>query len=260
MKKILFILSLISLQSIFAQYGQTIDVSDALKAALDIRTSGVRITKDYVYKGLKSDFIAKENDNNLSKGEKALLTLEIYSKSYPEITDDLNVLKSNWKKARRLALQKPDRKKMRGLLTNLRKFIQLSNILISDVKKTNHLNIIDYQESANQMELLSQQITLLYALQVAKINDPALHHEMRNCKINFQKNLDKTFYSGENTIEVSDALKKIQADWELSKRGLDKNGQEQLLNTLYVMMNKISKQSRKAAQFYQKMAKDKLKK
>ncbi len=259
--KIKFILILLfSVSVINAQFEQEIDVSDAISAGLDLRTAGVVIAKELVYKSLKSKIIEKEVDNNLSKGEKALLTLEIYSNKYPEIRDDFNIVKSYWKKNRNMAISTPNKSMFTKLTKVLNHYLTITNKLIDEIKHTHNITTLNYQQSTNEMELLAQQLTLLYAMQVADIHNASLKHEMNNCKINFQKNLDKTFFSGENTIEVSDALKKIQADWELSKRTLDKNGQEQLLNTLYVMMNKISKQSRKAADFYQKMAKQKLKK
>jgi hypothetical protein len=259
-KSLLFILFIFCSFSLSAQYGQNIDVSDALQSALDIRTSGVKIVKDYVYRGLKSGFVAKETDNNLAKGERALLTLEIYTADHPEIKKDLNQLKTSWKKLRILALQKPERKKMDDLLNRLNKFLTISNKVIEDIKNISNLKTIDYQEASNSMELLAQQMTLLYALDVAGIQNDKLENSMNNCKIDFQKNLDKTFYSGENTIQISNALKKVQADWEMSKRTLAKDSQEQLLNTLYVMMNKISEQSRKAANLYQQKAKERLRK
>ncbi len=259
-QKILYIFFFLISLNLSAQYGQSIDVSDALQAALDIRTSGVKIVKDYVYKGLKSGFVSKETDNNLSSGERALLTLEIYAADHPEIQKDLNQLKTSWKKLRILALQKPDRKKMNDMLNRLEVFLNTSDKIINDIKNTSNISTIDYQEASNSMELLAQQLTLLYALNVAGIQNDKLKDEMERCKIDFQKNLDKTFYSGENTIDISNALKKVQADWEMSKRTLEKDSQEQLLNTLYVMMNKISEESRKAANLYQQKAKEKLRK
>ncbi len=260
MKKIILLSFIILIKlPVFSQYGQEIDVSDAMKSALDIRTSGVRIAKDYLYRGLKSKFVARENDNNLSTGEKAILTLEIYANEFPDIKPQLKKLKTKWKKMRVLALQKPERKKMDGLLAKLKDFIEASNNVIEEIKKTNHIKVIDYQQASNEMELLAQQLTLLYAMQVANIKDPSLDMEMNNCKINFQKNLDKTFYSGENTLDIAEALKRIQADWELSKQSIQSK-KESLLNTLYIMMNKISDQSRKAAELYQQKAKEALKK
>jgi len=256
---ILFGLILLFQLPVFSQYGQEIDVSDAMKAALDIRTSGVRIAKDYLYRGLKSEFVAKENDKNISTGEKAILTLEIYANEYPTVKPQLKKLKTKWKKLRVLALQKPNRKKMDGLLSKLKSFIEVANSVIEEIKKTNQIKIIDYQQASNDMELLAQQLTLLYAMQVADIKDPSLNTEMNNCKINFQKNLNKTFYSGENTIDIVETLKRIQADWELSKQSMQSQ-KESLLNTLYIMMNKISDQSRKAANLYQQKAKEILKK
>ncbi len=257
--QLLLIFSLFFGLNLSAQYGQSIDVSDALQAALDIRTSGVKIVKDYVYKGMKSGFVAKETDVNLSAGERALLRLEIYAEEHPELKPDVKKLKTTWKKLRILALQKPERKKMNDLLNRLEVFLRAADKTIEDIKNSSNITTIDYQEASNSMELLAQQMTLLYALNVAGIQNPKLKKKMNECKVEFQNNLDKTFYSGENTIQISDALKKVQADWEMSKRTLDKDSQEQLLNTLYVMMNKISQASREAANLYQQKAKEKLK-
>ncbi len=256
---LLFIFVFFISLSLSAQYGQSIDVSDALQAALDIRTSGVKIAKDYVYKGLKSGFVTKETDANLYMGERALVRLEIYAEDHPEIKSDLNKLKTDWKKVRMLTLQKPERAKLNDLIGKMFKFLNEADLVIKDIKSSSNITTIDYQEAANSMEILAQRIALLYALNVAGIKNPILINKMDQFKTGFQENLDKTFYSGENTIEISDALKKVQADWEMSKRTLDKDSQEQLLNTLYVMMNKISASSRVAANLYQQKAKEELK-
>jgi len=81
MKKIFYILltALVFNTSSNAQYDDALDVSDALQSALDVRTSAVKIIKDYLYQGLKINDVSKENDENLSKGEFNLLRLEIYA-------------------------------------------------------------------------------------------------------------------------------------------------------------------------------------
>ncbi len=243
-----------------AQYEEVIDVSDALQSTLDLRTSAVKIIKDYLYRGLKVNYVSKENDENLSNGEISLLRLEIYAQDHPELSDKVNKLKQQWKKLRNLAIHKPKREKMKVLLPSLKRFLNTTDQLIGAIKKTDSINIINYQHASNEMEVLAQQLAFLYGMKVAGIVDPTLNHEIEQCQKDFQKNLDETFFSGENTIDITRSLKAIQADWQMAKQTARQGTNERFLNTIYILMNKISDESRKAALLYQEKAKEELKK
>ena len=243
-----------------AQYEDMLDVSDALQSALDVRTSAVKIVKDYLYRGLKINYVSKENDENLSNGEFSLMRLEIYAKDHPELKDQINAVGHQWKNLRVLALQKPQKSKMPGLLGQLKSFLTASNKLISTIKKTDKATKLSYQQSANNMELLSQQLAFLYGMKVAGIKDPIIGHEISRCQTDFQTDLNKTFFSGENTIDISNSLKSIQADWEMVKRTTQNTSESHSLNTIYVLMDKISDAARKSAILYQKKVKKELKK
>jgi len=97
-------------------------------------------------------------------------------------------------------------------------------------------------------------------MEIAKIQDPMIEHEITRCTSDFQKNLDKTFFSGKNTLDVVAVLKNVQADWEMTKRTIGNSDNDRFLNTLYVLMNKVSKAAHKAALLYQKKAKEDIKK
>ncbi len=259
MKKLLIIF--ISFQSflISAQYDESTDISDALQAVLDIRTSVVKISKDYLYRGLKANYVSKEIDESVSNGEEALLKLEIYKEAHPTLADNVAEIKKIWNKNRSLSIHQPQRKKMLKILMLLNDFLQKSNELAEEIKKTGDVKIIDYQHASNEMEILSQELTLLYAMKVAKITDPMVNKEIHRCKNDFQANLDKTFYSGENTIQITEALKSIQADWEMVKHS-DKNVQgDTFLNSMYILMNRIGENANKASKQYQEKAKKALK-
>jgi len=260
MKKLLIIF--ISFQSFFiiAQYDESTDVSDALQAALDIRTSVVKISKDYLYRGLKANYVSKEIDESVSKGEDALLKLEIYKNEYPRLAEKVSTIKKIWNKNKYLSIHQPQRKNMLKILKLLNNFLQESNALVEEIKKTENVNIIDYQHASNEMEILSQELALLYALKVAKIKDPMITKEIHRCKNDFQTNLDKTFYSGENTIQITEALKSLQADWEMVKHSENNVQGESFLNSMYILMNRIGDNANKASKLYQEKAKEALKK
>ncbi len=262
MKKI--ILSFIFLLSFYgtssAQYDEMLDVSDALQSALDVRTAAVKIVKDYLYRGLKVNYVSKENDENLSNGEFSLLRLEIYAKDHPEIKDQVEKVAAQWKHLRVLALQKPKKEKMRGLLKKSKSFLIASNNLISAIDKTNNIKTLKYQQAANNMELLAQQLAFLYGMKVAGIKDPVIDLEITNCTNDFQNDLNKTFFSGENTIDISQNLKSIQADWEMAKRAAKNTQSGPSLNTIYVLMDKISDAARNSAILYQEKVKNQLSK
>jgi len=262
MKKlpVLLIFSLIFSSATYAQYEEVIDVSDALQSALDVRTSAVKIVKDYLYKGLKVNYVLKENDDNLSKGETSMLKLEIYAQEHPELTSEVNRVKQQWKKLRVLAIHQPKKEKMKLLLDKLKQLLQTTGVLIDEIKKTDDITIIDYQQASNEMEVLAQQLAFLYAMKEAGMADSTLIKDIEQCRSDFQKNLDATFFSGENTLDVTEALKSIQADWEMVKKSVNNSENNKFLNTLYILMNKISKEAKKAALLYQEKAKKELKK
>ena len=262
MKKIFYILltALVFNTSSNAQYDDALDVSDALQSALDVRTSAVKIIKDYLYQGLKINDVSKENDENLSKGEFNLLRLEIYTRSHPKLKNHVKRVGKKWNKIRILAIHKPQKNKIKELWRKLKSFIDLSNQLITAIHKDNNIKTFKHQEAANNMELLSQQLSFLYALKVADIKEPNIDRQILQNKNNFQRYLNETFYSGENSIAVSNVLKTIQADWEMVKRSNQNSQNGSALNTIYVLMDKISDAARKSAILYQKKVKRQLKK
>ncbi len=260
MKKILLLIILLLSNLTFAQYEEDVDVSDALQAALNVRSAAVKITKNYLYRGLKVSYVSKENDNNLAFGEENILKLEIYAETHPELLDQTKKVVHLWKNTRVLAIHKPVRKKMNGILKHLNSFMNSSNELINSIKQSGNVSVLEYQQASNEMEILAQQLALLHAMNIAKIQDPMIGHEIERCTADFQKNLDKTFFSGENNIDVVNVLKSVQADWEMTKRTLSNTENERFLNTLYVLMNRVSDEAHKAALLYQKKAKADLKK
>ena len=242
-----------------AQYEEVIDVSDALQNALDVRTSAVKIVKDYLYKGLKVNYVFKENDENLSKGETSMLKLEIYAHEHPSLISQVNKVKQQWKKLRVLAIHQPKKEKMNLLVDKLNQLLTATNTLIEEIKKTDDIKIINYQHASNEMEVLAQQLAFLYALKVAGLGRGDITGEIEQKRLYFQKNLDATFFSGENTLEITEALKSIQADWEMVKKSVNNIEDNKFLNTIYILMNKISKEAKKAALLYQEKAKNELK-
>jgi len=262
MKKTIYILFTIFIfnTSLQAQYDEMIDVSDALQSALDVRASAVKIVKDYLYRGLKVNYVSKENDENLANGEFNLLRLEIYAKAHPELKDKIKKVAKKWKKLRVLAIHKPQKDKIKNLLVKLKSFIGLSNKLIDAINTNNSIKTLEYQQAANNMELLSQQLAFLYGIKVAGVTDEDINQQIAQCKNDFQNDLNKTFFSGENPIEVSKALKNIQADWEMVKRSTKNSQNVTALNTIYVLIDKISNAARKSAILYQKKAKYQLNK
>jgi hypothetical protein len=260
MKKILLTILLFSYISGFAQYEEDVDVSDALQAALNVKSAAVKITKNYLYRGLKVSYVLKENDDNLAIGEENIMKLEIYAEANPDLSDDTKNVIRVWKNTRVLAIHKPEKKKMNGILKLLNNFLNNIDKLIVSIKQSGNVSVLEYQHASNEMEILAQQLSLLHAMNIAGINDPMIGHEIERCTTDFQKNLDKTFFSGENTIDVVNVLKNVQADWEMTKRTLSNTDNERFLNTLYILMNKVSNAAHKAALLYQQKAKADLKK
>ncbi|HFX17801.1 MAG TPA: hypothetical protein ENK64_01500, partial [Flavobacteriales bacterium] len=136
-KIVLLLILLVSyINPVQAQYGEVLDVSDALQNALDVRTSAVKIVKDYLYRGLKVNYVSKENDENLSGGEFSLLKLEVYAQDHPELKGTVEKVAHQWKNLRALALQKPKKEKMQGLLKKLGVFLKDADDLIETIDES----------------------------------------------------------------------------------------------------------------------------
>ena len=261
MKRIFFLsLFFIVVHTSKAQYGEVIDISDALQNTLDLKVAAIKIAKNYIYKALKVNYVAENTDETLSKSEIALTRLEVYSQDHPEFQDNVNKLKKQWRKSRFLGVATPKRKYIPIVYKAINDFFETTNQIASHIKKTSNLNIIEYQQASIEMEILAQQLAFLYSLKVIGFDVPELENQIKKNKQNFQINLDKTFFAGENTIEITQYLKAIQADWEMFKQTVENKDISKSLNTIYILSNKISDNSRKVALLYIEKAKKELKK
>ena len=248
----LILILLFSLPS-FSQYDEEISVSDALQYMLNLRTSAATIVKDYIYKGLKVKYVSKNIDINLADSEMALLGLEIYTESHPEIKPLIKKITMLRIKGRMMIIHKPDKKKMAGMLQVLDKVMKVNNMVIGKLRKMSSIQTLDYQYSANELEILAQKLAILYALKSNKKED--VTQKMQQAMKSFKLNLNKIFSYSNNSPEQTQLIKNIQSNWLMLEK-IANNNSLNMINTIYILTNKISNDAHKLSLMYYKVSKE----
>ena len=252
MKKIIILLALFIVSPSFSQYEDEVEVSDALQHMLNFRTSIATLVKDYIYKGLKVKYVSKNIDINLANSEMDLLSLEIYAEKHPELKQLIQKISILRIKGRMMVINKPDKKKMAGILQMLDKMMKENNIVVEKLKKMSDVQILDYQYSANELEILAQELAILYALKNQQKKDVA--QKTQQAIKSFKTNFDKVHTYSNNTLKQAQLIKTIQSNWLMLQK-ITTNNSLNMINTMYVLTNKISADAHKLSLMYHKSAK-----
>ena len=253
MKKIIILLLLFVFSPSFSQYDEEVEVSDALQHMLNLRTSAATIVKDYIYKGLKVKYVSKNIDINLANSEMALLSLDIYAEAHPEIKPLIQKITMLRMKGRMMIIHKPDKKKMAGMLQVLDKVMKVNNMVIGKLKTMSNIKVLDYQQAANELEILSQKLAIFYALKNNGQTDVTT--KMQETMDAFKTNLNKIFSYSNNSQEQSQVIKNIQSNWLMLQK-ITANNSLNMINTIYVLTNKISEEAHNLSLMYYETAKE----
>jgi len=253
MKKLLILLLLvITIKPSLAQYDEEVSVSDALQNMLNLRTSAATIVKDYIYKGLKVKYVAKNIDVNLAESEMDLLGLDIFAETHPKLKPMVQKITMLRMKGRMMIIHKPDKERMAGMLDVLEKVMKVNNMAINNIKKMAHIKTLDYQHAANELEILSQQLAIMYALKNNKKAD--VSQKLSQTMNDFEKKLDKVFSYSNNSAKQTQLIKNIQSNWLMLKK-IQANDRLNMINTIYILTNKISKDAHKLSLMYYQTSK-----
>jgi len=248
MKKILILLMIaLTFSQATAQYDEEVSVSDALQHMLNLRTSAATIVKDYIYKGLKVKYVSKNIDVNLSESEMDLLGLDIFTESHPQLKPLVQKITMLRMKGRMMIIHKPDMKRMAGMLKVLDKVLKVNNMAIDNIKKMAHIKTLDYQHASNELEIVSQQLAIMYALK--NNNQVEISQKFEETMNSFETNLNKVFSYEKNSDKQTQLIKNIQSNWLMLKK-ITANKNLNMINTIYILTNKISKDAHKLSLMY----------
>ncbi len=253
MKKII-LYSVVFLVSSFAsaQFEEQIGIKEAIDAAYDIRTAGVKLVKDYVYNNLSINFAYKEMDNSFSNSEDAMLILELYTKDKPEARNTLNLIKSLRNKNRMVFLRKPKKEQIAKMKEMLKRLSDLNSQLIDQIKASTSEKLVEEYELSRKIEVAIQESTLLHALKAMGDNSENIDTKIKIISQAIGILISKLMSSKNNNDKTTYYLKLLKSDFDMFVKTLGNNSYTEFLNTVYVLSNKIGNLSRKIANEYQK--------
>jgi hypothetical protein len=155
-------------------------------------------------------------------------------------------------KGRMMIIHKPDKKKMAGMLQVLDKVMKVNNMVIGKLKTMSNIKVLDYQQAANELEILSQKLAIFYALKNNGQTDVTT--KMQETMDAFKTNLNKIFSYSNNSQEQSQVIKNIQSNWLMLQK-ITANNSLNMINTIYVLTNKISEEAHNLSLMYYETAK-----
>lgn len=229
------------------QFEEQIGIKDAIDAAYNIRTAGIKIVKDYVYNNLSINFAYKEMDNSFSTSEDAILILELYSQKKPQIQNTLNKLKSLRNKNRIIFLHKPKKEQLGKMKKMINILSELNNKLIDQIKASTSEKLPEEYELARKIEVAIQELTLLHALKALGDQSAELDTKIKIVSNGIGILINKLMSSKNNNNKTTYYLKLLKSDYDMYVKTLSNNGKNGFLNTIYVLSNKIGNMSRKIA-------------
>jgi len=239
MKKYIFSLLILIFQNGFSQFDDQITGEQAIEAAYNINNAAVRIIKDYVYMNMKANGASKNIDNSFSNSEDALLILELYSESHPEIKPELKKIITMRKKTRMMFLQKPKKEKIKTALEKLETLKGISGQLIQKINDIENIKSNEAKESARKMVFIAQQLAFMQALIFMGEDKEKLEQKIKGLENQFEANLKTLSSKTGNNKDAGFQLNLLQSDWKMYKKIAAKKNQR-FINTIYTLLDKIS--------------------
>ncbi len=228
-----------------AQFEEQISIKEAVDAAYNIRTAGVKLVKDFFYSNLSIKVAHREMDNSFSSSEDAILTLELYTKDKPEIRKTLNTIKSLRNKNRMVFLRNPKKEQMGKMKKMLSKLSDLNNKLIAQINLFSSEKLSDEYEYARKIEVAIQELTFLYALKSLGDKSEDVSTKIQILTKGVGILINKLMSSKKNTGNSTYYLKLLKSDYDMFVKTLSNNSNNNFLNTVYVLSNKIGNMTHK---------------
>ena len=248
-KQLLYTFILLLPYFAIAQFEEEINPKNAIKASYNLKTSGVKIVKDFIYSNLSVNFAFKEMDNSFSNSEDAILTLEIFTKDKPEAQKTLNIIKTLRNKSRIAFLRKPKKEQMVKMKIMLDKLLNLNNKLITEIKPYTKNKVNKEYELAKKIEISIQKLTILHALKAME-NLKDTNNSTQKLTNDIETMINELMASKNKDDDTSYYTQLLKSDYNMYIKALNINASGKFLNTTYVLSNKIGNMANKIADKY----------
>lgn len=221
----LIVFFLVSATCSFTSYALT--DAEAINVSGSQRMLSQRMMKSYLMLGadIKADTAQSQLNDSVKLFEERLSALQAYAPS-KNIRDRLTKVEKLWSAHRTKITAAPQKDAMDALMTENVELLKACHQVVLAIAEHSGVAGADLVNVSGRQRMLSQRIAKAYIALYWNGKSSAVQKEFEEAKQQFDAALVKLQSSPMNTIEVKEALNKVESQWKFSQSGfrLDDSG------------------------------------